>query len=258
MEEPPPKGPVFTAGLIIAGSALLLYASTLGWYFTQIANGMSDAGETLSLTGVQVLGDSGGTVYNDSTTFTAVWLSYTGELYLTVAAIVVAGALVGFVAGALILKDRRRSRRRITSWLLVVSVVLAFTGPLLLLVTQPAFVCLDSSHIPPPLGSSPYGNSTGSGLCDWAVPLWEGSNSGYATFASSTPGPQTSFFGSEPFENDYSHTWGPSLGWYLAWIAAVVLLLGAWRHRQSVGAIASKVEGGKLDPGTAKDLSGIR
>ncbi len=256
------RGKILSAGFMLAGAGLLLGTSVLDWYSSSIANGMDDANEAFSPFDVRISGDAGGYVYNELTTFSDVYLSHTGLLYLAVGGVVVGGALVGFLGGALILRDLRRARRPITSHLVFAAVVLAATGPTLLFVAQPAILCTDGPPISSGSGSSVYGNSTAWSQCLWSMPLWTGSNSEFAFFSDSSPGPQTSFFGSTPFEvqgsQGYSHEWGPSIGWYLAVLATIVLVLGALKYRSATRAAGPGPDNVESKPGTGKSASGRR
>jgi hypothetical protein len=210
--------------LILLGAGLLLSTLVLGWYSTQLSYGSNELGETFRMTNVQLSGSQSGAPYSSSVSYPTAYLPHTGSLYLDVFGVVIAGAALGLLTSGLILSGVARNHRSLVSVLAVLTVVLAVAGPTLLLAAQPSVVCSDSSSIPPPLGAPPAGNGT-EPECGWAIVSPVGEGSAYSTFFDSTPGPQSSFVGSGN-ANGFNHTWGPSIGWYIAWLASAILLLG--------------------------------
>jgi hypothetical protein len=211
--------------LMLVGAALLFCTLFLGWYSTEVSSGSTALGETFFLTNVQLSGTQSGTPYSSSVTYPTAYLPHTGSLYLDVVGVAIAGAALALLTSGLILSGVNRNHRSLVSVLAVLTVVLSVAGPTLLLTAQPSVVCSDSSSVPPPLGAPPAGNST-EPECGWAIVSPVGEGSGYSTFFDTTPGPQTSYFGTG-IANGYNHTWGPSIGWYVAWLASAILLVGA-------------------------------
>jgi hypothetical protein len=253
MDPPRSRGPVLASVLFLVGGALLLSTLALGWYTTWIANGTKDSLETLFLTHVQVASDQTGTNYNGAASFAAVWLPNTGTLYLIVAGIVILAAIFAFVVATLILARDARRRKRLTPILMVAAIALAAAGPVLLFAVQPALECADSSHLPPPPPPSEYGNSTSSSSCGWGMPAGYDSSTPYAVYESSSAGPQSSFFGSQPFhltssDTGYSLDWGPSYGWYVALIATLLIGMGALRYRAASRSAMRTPAAAEADP----------
>ncbi len=213
--------------LIAAGAALLLSTLVLGWYTITIGSGTFVAGETLYPTAVQIWGTGSGTSYSDAAAYSAIGAGHTGGLYLAVTCLVVAGALVGFLAAYRIRRDADRSHRRLVSALVVLTVVLAFAAPVLVAVAQPDTVCADSIFVSTPLVAPPSNNSSAASLpCVGDVTTPGGQGSGYGHYSVGPAGPQGSFFGSSN-ETGEPLTWGPSIGWYIALAASALLAIGA-------------------------------
>lgn len=217
--------------LILVGAALSLSTLVLGWYSTEVSSGSTVLGETFYLTNVKLSGSQNGAPYSASVPYPTAYLPHTGSLYLDVFGVVIAGAALGLLTSGLILSGVNRNHRSLVSVLAVLTVVLAVAGPTLLLTAQVPVVCSDSNSIPPPLGGPPANNST-EPECGWAIVSPVGEGSGYSSFYDSTPGPQSSFVESGT-ANGYSHTWGPSIGWYVAWLASAILLVGTLLYVQA-------------------------
>ncbi len=229
------RGPRLAQALLIAGTLLLLFTLNVAWYSTYIGNGINNASETLYVSHVQLSGDQNGVVFNGASSFASVYLPGTGGLYLVVAGLVVAGSLVGLVATVLTAARGTPRRIRMTRLVVIAAVVLAASAPVALLALQPIAFCSDSAHIPSGISPSEYGNSTMSPSCGWAMSVW-GDVAPSPIYSSSTSGPQSSFFGSQPFHLTSPNTgfaldWGPSIGWYLALVATLLMGIGAKRYR---------------------------
>jgi hypothetical protein len=216
--------------LIIVGAALLLSTIVMGWYTTSVGNGSVRAGETLYPTTVRIWGTQGGETYAGPVLYPNAGLTHTGTVYLAITALLVAGGMVGLSAAYLLRHGASRPHRRIVSGLLVVAVLLAVAAPTVLVVAQPSALCSDFVAVGTPLLTSPSDNTSGATLpCGWDITTPLDPGPGFGHVSGSTPGPQSTFWGSENGTGE-PHSWGPDVGWYVAWVAAAVLLAGALLH----------------------------
>jgi hypothetical protein len=226
MKRPP--GFKTSTVLIVAGVAVLLSTLGLGWYATSYGTGRFVANETLYPTAVQLAGNQAdGSSYSDAVSFSAIGLDHTGALYGVVTVLVVFAALIGLVSAYLIRRDTTRSRRRQVSVLVVLAVLLAFAGPTLVVVAQPGAMCADSTGVQTPLvvDQPTIGTDSATLACSWDI-AFPSSEGGYVYYGDHGPGPQSTLIGSN---NDAGepHSWGPSIGWYIALAASALLVIGA-------------------------------
>jgi hypothetical protein len=224
---------IFDAPLLVAaGSALLLSTLDLAWYVNSLGACCETWGETFYLTSVQVWNSGIESTSSGVTSYSSVGLAHTEILYLVITGFVIAGGVLGFCAAYLIRRNRNRAPRRWVSGLVVLTVILALAAPVLMVVAQPAAVCSDSHVVSAPLEAMQLNVSGGASLpCGWNMAYSNG-DGGYGPGPLwSTPGPQSSLFGGENLTG-YWHSWAPSIGWYVALAASVLLLVGAvqfWR-----------------------------
>ena len=149
---------------------------------------------------------------------------------VAITALLVAGGMVGLSAAYLLRHGASRPHRRIVPGLLVVAVLLAVAAPTVLVVAQPSALCSDFVAVGTPLLTSPSDNTSGATLpCGWDITTPLDPGPGFGHVSGSTPGPQSTFWGSENGTGE-PHSWGPDVGWYVAWVAAAVLLAGALLH----------------------------
>jgi hypothetical protein len=218
--------------LIVVGAALLLSTIVLGWYTTSLGTGSSAIGETLYPTTVRIWGSQGGSTYSDAVLYPAAGMPHTGTMYLAITALLVTGGLAGLSAVYFMRTSGTHARRQLVSALVVLAVLSAVAGPTLLVVAQPGAICSDYVFVGTPFLTSPLNNPSGASLpCGWDITTPGGPGSGYGHVSGSTSGPQTSPWGSGNWTGE-PHTWGPDIGWYVAWGATFVLLAGAVMHFQ--------------------------
>jgi len=197
--------------LLLIGIAILVTSLFVGWYavsataFDDVGGSSFTASASATLYPLNYLSETftcqGSSVCFANSTYAGAYSqsSFTslGTLYGVVAGLVVAGIALG--AGAVAFAFLGGYRR--TLWagrLAVLAVVVVVLAPTLLLVAQPAVLNAQGA---PPGGTSP--RSSFSGSCT-------GSQCGTDV----APGETT------------SASWGPSIGWYLGFVAVVPLLLG--------------------------------
>jgi hypothetical protein len=212
--------------LIIIGVAALLSSVLFAWYTTQLSDNHRTIGETYGLSGVQLSGTQRSIPYAPAYTFTEVGLPTTGQLYAEISVAIVLSAVLGGLAVSLMLWRGPPSRRALASVVVILAAALSVSAPLLLVAAQPGALCSDSIYIPPPLalGSTPSSRSPPS--CDWSIDTPSSSGSGYSTTNGGPPGPETSFIGSDVVQGA-NHTWGPSIGWFVALAGSSLVLAGA-------------------------------
>ncbi|MGA7861610.1 MAG: hypothetical protein WCB19_07110 [Thermoplasmata archaeon] len=236
------NGQEFAAAMLLVGAALLLSSLFLGWYSMSLGSGSNFTAETFYPTSVQLWGSQGGSAYSAAASYSAIELGNTGMLYLAVAGLVVAGGLLGVTTAYLIWRSadptprllalaglRWRSSDRIprgiVSALLVVTILLALAGPVAVAFAQPGAVCSDSNVLSTPFVLAYPNNTSGARLpCGWDMAMPYGI--GYSFEWSASPGPQSSFFGTNN-ETGQVLSWGPSEGWYASLAGTAFLVLGA-------------------------------
>jgi hypothetical protein len=209
--------------LLVVGSAVLLSTLFQGWFITGYRGPYSVSGETFYPTSVQLWGSSPRDSYSDWVSYFGLNLNYTGVLYSAVTSLIVFGAAIGLGAAYQLRRGVDPAHKRILSSVLILTVVVAAAGPALVTVAQPAATCADYVFAGTPLVVS--SNSSGTLPCGWDIYSPNG-HGGYGALSGSTAGPQSSFAGSEN-GTGYPHFWEPSVGWYLAWLATTLLLIGA-------------------------------
>lgn len=199
---------------LLLGLLLLLASVFLGWYATSATASYTYGGQPATLTGTatqypfnhyfESVTCEGTASCFANNSFTASNSGNVAGLYDAVGAIAVGGIIAG-VAGIAISLTGIRTRSKLVSLLALLAIVLTLSAPIVLLAAQPGVLSAQGA----PGGSS--GNpSTG------ASPRTSffGSCSGTSCGSALTPG-QTE-----------SADWGPGLGWYLALMAAIPLILG--------------------------------
>ncbi|MGA8274747.1 MAG: hypothetical protein WB789_05725 [Thermoplasmata archaeon] len=213
--------------LIVMGATILLSTLFLGWYITSVGAGGGTYGETLYPTSVQLWHYQGGNLsQSQGYLYSQVGLGHTGNLYLSLAALIVIGGALGLLAAFRIRRRSDLTHRRLTAVLIILAVVIGFAGPVLVALAQPTTICSDSVFVGVPLGTALPHSSTGASLpCGWDVvaPLGQGHSNTY--IYGGTPGPQSSFFGSENGTGE-PHVWAPYVGWYLALLSSGFMLAG--------------------------------
>jgi hypothetical protein len=211
--------------LTAVGTGALLSTLFEGWFTTSLSAGSFAPTETLLPMWVQLSGSQGGSSYSDLVAYSGVGMDHTGTLYLVVTVLIVIGTAMGFLAALLMRKNSYQIRRKLVSSVVVIAVICALAGPSLLAFEQPDAICSDYVLFATPLAISPANSTNGGSLpCGWDVYSPNGQG-GYGADSGSTGGPQSSFFGSENGTGAL-HTWGPSVGWYVAIVAAGLLLGG--------------------------------
>ncbi|MCI4363484.1 MAG: hypothetical protein L3K13_04180 [Thermoplasmata archaeon] len=184
-----PKRAVLAGALILAVGVLLLVSIALPWYGIELTGRQSDS-FSFSPDG-QVTVSFQGT--SASTSFSTGHLNATGGLYTAVAALLALGGIFGLLGGSLgIASGWRPNYRRGAAVLGILGLLFAILAPVALLLAQPGAISTDALA----------GRSTG----------------GIST-------PASSFFGSASM-NGQTESWGPSVGWYLAFVAGALSLVG--------------------------------
>ena len=196
---------------LLIGLALLLASLVVGWYAISADTTGSSDGGTFTLSGsatyylldkyVQSISCSGAHC-PPATTTTGTYPGSSGNaianLYGVVSGLVIAALAVGAAVLVLGLSRRIRAARWAKS-LILLAVVLVAVAPLTLVVAQPS--ALSSTYATPSGGASPgtsfFGSCSGS-TC--------GASSGSGTVVNAV--------------------WGPSVGWFLCFVAAVPFLVG--------------------------------
>lgn len=203
--------------LFAAGVIALLLTPFLGWYTISGQVGETKLSYTLFLLGVEVSNSSSTT----HSTYAAVSLEGTGNLYYAVSLLVFLGISLGLVAGLLTFGPPGNRWRWLQLGVSLVAVSVSIAAPIALAVGQPAVLCSDTQHFSPPLAPGPPPPKC----------YWEFTSGGvwYAGGQSIGPG----FIGQSASEGG-SLTWGPSIGWYLsiagAGLFATATALGRWRR----------------------------
>lgn len=208
--------------LLLTGAVILLTSLFVGWYTSAITPTPSGGGtftETLYPLWVSNVGYDGSLSVNEVTNYSKVNLPHTGELYLEITAVVAAGATLALVAGILAARPGERRYRTLIIGSAVMAAVLAGAAPTILYQTQPPTICSEPQMVW--LGPPPYGNQTPpTPNCGWGQPC---DNDGCWTGSAGPPGQESSFVGSD---RGY-HAWGPSIGWWMSWVAWGALAIGS-------------------------------
>lgn len=219
------QGSRWAVVLLLAGSVLLLSTFFLGWYSINLASGTSSYVDTFYPWAFHLSGSQAGASYSNTTSYSSVFLGNTGILYLFVAGFIAAGTGLGVWAACRAGRGSSPKHPHFAPALVAMIVAFALAGPVLVAVVQPSTICAEGPpEYPPLLGASPTAFTSDSPNCLWVVVSpYQG---GIAYDSGSGPGPQSSFYGStivggQPF------SWGPSIGWYVAVLAAAFLIAGA-------------------------------
>jgi hypothetical protein len=213
------------------GAAVLVSTLFVGWYAVQARSntGCTDVVETLNPFWVAVSGSGTSCPSSGVQGYSSAGLPSTGLLYLGVAALTAAGAVLAFLVGALLLRGRRLHRGSLLLVLALVGLLIAWTGPAALALAQPSTVCADQGAFSPPFGSAGSragldwpGETVGgaTGACDGWSFAGGSVHNGYVWTGGA--GPWNSFFGSAN-STVATFTWGPGLGWFLdIWGVALI------------------------------------
>ena len=215
---------IIVLALPLLGAALLLVSLFLGWYTSEITattgGGYTNI-ETLNPMWVASSESTQGQSFSKLIGYPAANLPHTGQLYADVTLVVGLGALLGLAAGFFGVLGKGVRFRAIVFATALAASGLAVAAPTALYLEQPTTICSEPQMTwngPPPVGNQSAPTPT----CGWGQPC---DTQGCWTGASGPPGQESSFFGSDTSVRD--HTWGPSIGWYLSFLAAVVLAGGA-------------------------------
>ncbi|HTS33561.1 MAG TPA: hypothetical protein VMI55_06465 [Thermoplasmata archaeon] len=217
------------------GAAVLVSTLFVGWYVVQArsSTGCTDVVETLYPFWVAVGGSGTACPPSGVQGYSSAGLASTGLLYLGVAALTAAGAVLAFLVGALLLRGRRIHRGSILLVLALLAILAAWLGPALVALEQPSTVCGDQGSYGTPFGSTgapvqpQQSNDSGGGTvgaCNgWA---FGGGNAGgysHSTYVwNGASGPWNSFFGSASSDGT-TFSWGPGVGWFLdIWGVALI------------------------------------
>jgi hypothetical protein len=204
------------SALIWAGSGLLLISVLLPWYGV---TGTFPYGSTDSAAFYP------GSVHVTSTGFGAQTLAYrsypmisTGALYTASTGALLGALVIGLAAGALPFRGTAASRTRALAVTLSLgAMVVSLIVPLGIAILQPGTICSDAGSFAVPLDGRYQ-------TCTWEFDL----GGGFWASPGGSLGPQTSFIGHAD-----GLSWGPSLGWFLPFVAAGLMATSAvisWRR----------------------------
>jgi hypothetical protein len=204
--------PVALRVLYVVGVGALLLALLVGWYTISGQVGEEHLSYTLSPFGVQVSNATS----TSETSYSAVDLEETGQLYSVVAVLSVSAVALGLTAGLLARGGTTPRRARVLFLVSLATVAVTAAGPVLLAVAQPAAVCSDSQSFSRPFATLSSAQSDAGTSCTWEF------TSGGAWIAPGQPtGPGNTFVGQSALYGS-SLVWGPSVGWYLSLVGAAI------------------------------------
>jgi hypothetical protein len=207
---PKPKvGRLIGAVIILIGAILLIAALLTPWYSFQESYG----GASITQNSYPDLpGTNGSIQYSCSglpspvlggscpsqTSYSTQNLNNTGVVAETGFFLLIVGFILGIIATVFGLMSRGNSRRVTPAiWLAIIALILALITPVLFYATLPGAL---------------------------------GKDLGTAARHGASSGPWSSFFGSASTTVapgvSISTTWGPAIGWYLSFVAFVILLIG--------------------------------
>ena len=215
---------IVAAALPVFGAALLLASLFVGWYTSEITantGGGYANSETLYPMWVSSSESTQGQSFSEEIDFSTANLPHTGQLYADVTIAVGVGAILALLAAFFGLLGKGVRFRAIVLVMTVAASALATAAPTALYLEQPSTICSEPQIAwsgPVPVGNQSAPPPT----CGWGQPC---DTDGCWTGAAGPPGQESSFFGSDNEVRD--HTWGPSTGWYLSYVASVVLAGGA-------------------------------
>jgi hypothetical protein len=229
--------------LSIAAALVLILALFMGWYvFSTEATppGSSYTYTTTFFPGQKITfsnscsGSHCGPGGSNSTTYSAARLGDTGRLYALFQIVVVISILLGILAGALMLIGPKGKPPTWGTYLILAALVLALAGPVGLWVVQPVALSHDPGsdqiHGPSP-ATSFFGSCSGS----------------------SCPGPE--FFSVPPvFVYEGTASWGPGIGWYLAFGAFALLAASAVVVRKRSTPIVSSPKPASSETGSVESI----
>lgn len=197
------KGRRLVASIIVLiGAILLIVALLTPWYMTKISNAYATETQTFypgipSDNGTIQYSCSGHISCPSQTSYSKLNYNNTGAIAEAGFFMLLIGAILGIIAvifGAMSRGNARRVRPAIA--LAVIALILALAAPSIYAVVLPGAVGKDIPNAARPTSSGPWGSFMGS----------------------------SSF--TEPIIGSNTLNWGPTDGWYLAFAAFVVLLIG--------------------------------
>ncbi len=221
------------------GGALLGSSLFLGWYVV----GLSTSGgptcpgisEVLYPGWVAVTTSGPNCPASSVGSYQSQKLTTTGQLYLAVTVLTIAGAALAGFAGLLVGLHFGQRRPKLVLALAAAAMVIGVLGPALIATIQSNTICSDQGFVSTPFaspaGAPPPPNST-VGNTRPACNAWTFyTSSGGGWTWSSSSGPWNSFVGSDSLPGA-SATWGPGLGWYFAIVSTVCVASGAYLSRR--------------------------
>ena len=193
------KRAIVGGSILLVAGVVFLIALFVNWYAISVTSPSTSGSESFSPDGQITVSAQG---LQASASYSTARLNNTGTLYELVAGLVVFGVLMAGIGGGLGIATAWRPGWRHGAIVIgVVGLVLGVVAPVVLLLEQPT--ALKNDFTP--------GN-------------------GFATItggsASGVSNPTNSFFGSAS-ANGATVDWGPTLGWYLAFVGAGLALAGA-------------------------------
>lgn len=200
-------GRLIGAIIVLIGAIVLITALFMPWYTEKV----SIAGETTTVNFFPGLPSQSGAISwscsggascpSNETSYSGFVppLTNVGNIAETGFFLLILGFIIGIVATAFGAMSRGNSRRVAPAiWLTVIAVILALIAPILFAATLPGAISKDI----PSTSTERFGSSSG---------------------------PWSTFMGSTSIATPFgsvSLNWGPGIGWYMAFAAFVVLLIG--------------------------------
>jgi len=193
--------------IVLIGAILLIAAVFIPWYTYQAKTTSPLGSGTTTINSYPGLPNQNGTIQCSTsgtascpysqTSYQSAKYTNTGNIAETGFFLLIVGFVLGFIGAILGVASRSNSKRAMPALALgIIALILALVTPVLFMATLPG---AQSSDIP----SAARGSSSG---------------------------PWSSFFGSSsatPFTGvTVNFTWGPGIGWYLSFVAFVILLIG--------------------------------
>lgn len=198
------------AVLPLLGAVALLAALFLGWYTISGEVGGSHLSDTFYPFWVQ-LGSPSST---SQSSYASAGLANTGNLYLGVSVSMLCAIVLGVVVCVFTALGSVARRKHTVLLISLIALAFALAAPIAVAVGQSTAVCSDSQHFSPPLVAIPSPAASTGATCTWEF------DSGGVWYGPGQPsGPENSFVGQSSLYNG-SLSWGPSIGWYLAFIGA--------------------------------------
>jgi uncharacterized membrane protein len=201
-------GRLIATVIILVGAVLLIAAVFMPWYAEQASGTVSGQSITITRNAYLGLPSSNGTLqYTCSglpagfsclsqTSYSAGNATHTGNIAEAVYFLAIAGFILGLIGGLIGLMSRGNSRRATPAIALaIVAMILAIAATGMFAVALPGAISSDTPGNPGCGPGSTFFGSSSNGTCVGA------------------PASETA-------------TWGPAIGWYLALVGFVVLLVG--------------------------------